>query len=623
MVKELVVGTNYYFKIVIPPSQTDAPDTIVSMILSTNTKYRLNGGSWNTRTGSFIFAYDGNLESYKYNDGSWNTLTQGDIIEFVGTIQAIASSILNNNEWLFLKQLLLNSAIPNPIEIELDKMNCEPHLVSKTASTNLLYVDTAYGVFREEQNVLTPSIFIEYSKVPDFNYVYIPSLSRYYFVTSVTLVRYGIYRIDVKVDVLCTYDSDIRLQNCFVSRTASSSVLNNQKIDERLPLEKNPNVSIKSMTLATSVRIFEPFQNDKTIKNIALTIIGSSTLTQHAKTYNSPSTATKLPKVHSYLGLSPSFTTFAISLDDWKLICDDILADDSLATYIVSAVMYPFALNNDCNVGAGPITIKLGEHTTSASGYYMYGYISDYTRQFIHTFTERFSSEKYFLNYEPYTKYEMYVPYHGWLTLENKRILGKTIGLYYLHNYLTGTSLAMIYNETDDYLLDVYQLNVGTTLAITTTNARENQNQRDSATLNMVLGLTGSAIQMGTGAMSDKLGSVLGGGLSGAKAVMSKVNSDMYIYDKANTTLGSDLISNFTMMNGYIRETYYDTLIFDTSAFYDINGLKLDNYGTLTSLGCSGYTEIPEMHYVPSTYKFITKTEIDEIVSLAKNGIIL
>ena len=624
MISDYIVGNKYYIK-------TD--NSLVSPIPATNTeqiylhfnagdgKYRINGGSW-VSASSILIQITQNYARLNINGtihpfGSSTEKT----FEIYGTLYYKGVTSPDLSPYPYLKSV----AIQNPIEIELDTLNCEPHLVSKTASTNLLYKDTAYGLFREEQNILTPSIVFEYSKVPDFNYVYIPSLSRYYFVTNVTLVRNNIYRVDLKVDVLCTYDSDIRLQNCFVSRSGSIGNETMYLIDERVPLNKIPQISKTKLTpVVSSGLVFNPNKNTSDYTIVV------SVVTNNASAYTQTGSKnniwdSNLPEITNLMGNSPAIYSYAITYSDWVNLCQKLLDDDSLETYIVNAIMYPFNVSNDAFVSAGLKPIYLGTENSGVSGYIMQGTFSHYRYYWSHQFSKRYTGQyNEFLNYEPYRKFDIYLPFHGWVNLDTRKITGKTIYIYYEHNYVTGNSQVLIYNHTDNVLLDTYPVNVGVKLPISSTNARENQNQRDTATLNMIMGLYGSAIQMGTGAMSDKLGSVLGGGLSGAKAVMSKVNSDMYIYEKASTAMGSDMLTMLTPMDCWVREIYHTPEIyFNLTDFVTINGYKWDEYGDITTLGCSGHTEIPEMHYVPSTYKFITKTEIDEIVSLAKNGIIL
>lgn len=619
MKDNFIISNKYYIKITQenPEMVTDSVDAFA--LVFSSVRYRISGGSWITTSGASLYKNPNDYIKIQVSGVDVCSINTDSYFEIVGTLSVIPSFDYS----LSVCKAVQQYTIPNPIALDLFKLNCEPHLVSKTTGTNLLYVDTAYGVFREEQNVLTPSIMIEYSNVPDFNYVYIPSLSRYYFVTGITLVRYGVYRVDLKVDVLCTYGSDIRGQNAFVSRSGTANASTGYIIDERIPLDKIPvkSTSKLSYDVASGLQ-FIPKRNtnDYTIVVSVVTNNASATTQTGSKSNLWDS---NLPEVSNFMGNSPSIYSYAITYDDWVTLCQKLLDDDTLTTYVVNAIMYPFIVSNDAFVSAGLKMIYLGGTSSGVSGYVMQGTFSHYRYYFDYAFSKRFTqSYSNFLNYEPYRKLEVYLPYHGWTTLDTRRVTGNTIYFYYEHDYVNGNSQILVYDHTNNVILDTYRVNIGIKLPISSTNARENQNLKDSSFMNMIMGMYGSAIQMGVGVGSGKYGSTIGGGFSGAKAYMNWINDNMFIYDKANTLVGSEILGTLSPMDAYVRETYYTPVAsFDITKFVAINGYKWDLYTTTSS--CSGHTEIPEMHYVPSTYKFITKTEIDEIIALAKNGIIL
>lgn len=50
------------------------------------------------------------------------------------------------------------------------------------------------------------------------NYVYIPDFNRYYFINDITSVRQNLWRLSLHVDVLMSYQKEIKNTNAFVSR---------------------------------------------------------------------------------------------------------------------------------------------------------------------------------------------------------------------------------------------------------------------------------------------------------------------------------------------------------------------------------------------------------------------
>ena len=100
--------------------------------------------------------------------------------------------------------------------ITFKKCNCENYRVTKTFtggtfSTNFHFKDT--------RSVLDPVIIINTSSdLTGYNYAEINAFSRKYFVTDIKVVRENTYEISLHVDVLGTYDSQIRAVKADVKR---------------------------------------------------------------------------------------------------------------------------------------------------------------------------------------------------------------------------------------------------------------------------------------------------------------------------------------------------------------------------------------------------------------------
>lgn len=79
-------------------------------------------------------------------------------------------------------------------------------------SKNIAVVSSVSGSLKNESSVLRPTILIEASagSFANVNYMYIPDFSRYYYITDIRSVRNNITEVSGRVDVLKTYDSQIR-----------------------------------------------------------------------------------------------------------------------------------------------------------------------------------------------------------------------------------------------------------------------------------------------------------------------------------------------------------------------------------------------------------------------------
>lgn len=65
------------------------------------------------------------------------------------------------------------------------------------------------GDLRQNFDMLHPYVILRTSLRPQYNYCYIPVLQRYYFVERISFEGNNTYKINLSVDVLKTYESDI------------------------------------------------------------------------------------------------------------------------------------------------------------------------------------------------------------------------------------------------------------------------------------------------------------------------------------------------------------------------------------------------------------------------------
>ena len=90
------------------------------------------------------------------------------------------------------------------VTLELYKVTNQPNELTKTLN-NAVIVN---GSFRSEIDSMDVIVEIE-SNTYEFNYVYIPSLNKYYFLQNLVHVNAKIIRILLHCDVLMTYKTDI------------------------------------------------------------------------------------------------------------------------------------------------------------------------------------------------------------------------------------------------------------------------------------------------------------------------------------------------------------------------------------------------------------------------------
>ena len=141
------------------------------------------------------------------------------------------------------------------MNITLYKNSAKPYLVDKT--NHLTFIDNLNGEIRDETSIIDMVMTIEYNKVPNFNYVYISSFKRYYYVTNIVSIRTNLWEIHLSVDVLMTYKNELLNCTAFVDRNekyfapysidGERVIRQGSYVEQALPLTQQapfPNVSI-------------------------------------------------------------------------------------------------------------------------------------------------------------------------------------------------------------------------------------------------------------------------------------------------------------------------------------------------------------------------------------------
>ena len=92
------------------------------------------------------------------------------------------------------------------ITIQLMTNNSDDNVLSK----NLTTLSSLNGTLKEQTSILAPVIKIDGDIPLSCNYMYIPDFNRYYFIDNISSVTSKIFEISGHVDVLKTYENEIR-----------------------------------------------------------------------------------------------------------------------------------------------------------------------------------------------------------------------------------------------------------------------------------------------------------------------------------------------------------------------------------------------------------------------------
>lgn len=137
-----------------------------------------------------------------------------------------------------IKFLVDNRKVENQLLMMLYQNTGESIVVDK--SEYLTPVTYVLGNFLKSVNITNLVVDYSSNELLKFNYIYIPSLHRYYYLSSFDIFTNKIYRLALSEDVLMSYKDKIKAQNAYIARTEDVTLYNKYLIDsEQLSQNKN------------------------------------------------------------------------------------------------------------------------------------------------------------------------------------------------------------------------------------------------------------------------------------------------------------------------------------------------------------------------------------------------
>ena len=554
------------------------------------------------------------------------------------TLECDIPDNMRNRFWEFVQLGIINVIVGSgETTLFAFKQNSENDKMQK----ELTLIDVINGKFNHMIALKSVNVDV-YNYARDYNYVFIPSLNRYYYVDSVEIVSADISRLHLKEDVLKSWDNLIRSQKAFVTRyEQSANIL--ELFDERRPLADKIKIidftsSLTDTPLVNSfVNCTLDFSNDGANPYPNIMVVTYSTDTPariYANTKITAPSGSGLPDITSQLNNYEwvSFIT-PFELDE---LSHAYYSNDAVSSYIESVIWLPFNpitpfslitssshaifvrdkyIDNTGNyVNSGGTGTPLPCYHTNASlnksGICPYLIIKDFTCPDISLLSER----------EPHTNYEFYIAFVGWVKVDSSKISGSRILIYYTMDLKSGISTAYIYNYTKQFVIWSGTCQLGVKIDMTTSNLIENTKQKQANDLNMILGTLSSAVSFGVGVASENPVAIMGGVLSAGKTIAGYVNANNQIFERAQMSFGTASGSLYSNLEFKCIKSTHELLTIDVDTYAHMQGLPYNNYvANMTNL--SGYVEVGEIHFDPKNAD-IYQDEITEIVDLLQKGVI-
>ena len=213
-----------------------------------------------------------------------------------------------------------------------------------------------------------------------------------------------------------------------------------------------------------------------------------------------------------------------------------------------------------------------------------------------------------YLDYAPYTKVEVYLPFCGVHSLDTDEVMGKTINLKYKFDVLTGSCVAYI--SVDGNVTYQFMGQCGVEIPITGTN----YSAQISSAINSAVAIgttiaTNGASALATGAGASRLAGVALGATAGAVA------SSKLTIEKAGSLAGTASVLSY--------HTPYITITQPKQVYPDkqneFTGMPSFRTFQISDLFGKGFTKVVDCHLTINC----TDEEKDEILSLLKEGVLL
>ena len=478
-----------------------------------------------------------------------------------------------------------------------------------------------------------------------FNYVYIPSLERYYYVNSIEIISANITRLHLKEDVLMSWKTLIKNQHMLISRWESSE--ENFITDDRLPLESRFKTRYEDLadttgTGALSKITFKMGNLLTTDLNIVVTTITYGARIQNTQSLGAgtiDSSTDALPAIPPRRTEDKHYYLIAYNqLGNFLSACAE---DSASASFVISCIWLPFvpeeyggfvkrtdysSPHDYHGLGAGGKMLTT-QHTFDESNLPTYVQVSELNNgvcPYLVLADFKFPDVDTFRNYMPYMKMEIFIAYVGWVSISMADVIDDSTGvraiIYYAMDFETGKATAYLYDYTRKKVIWSGVCQLGVQIDINTSDIKQNRIARELLVLNSLQMAGKSVGDIAGGYASSNYGKMAQGGMNLGLGIGKTILQDMAIMDHMNGTFNGTDNALYSPLKPCLRISYRKRIDQSDWQYYTkLYGKPYNKFVNGTTI--TGYVEIGDIHFNPKNEK-IYQDEIDEIIALLKNGVI-
>lgn len=274
---------------------------------------------------------------------------------------------------------------------------------------------------------------------------------------------------------------------------------------------------------------------------------------------------------------------------------------------LVSLRCYPFDANARQPAPTADTPIIVNVVTMETTGQYLGNITQPMISLGSLTVPTRFGN---FLDYAPFTKVEMYLPYIGFVNLDTNEVMGKSLSIKYAVDYMTGMGTAFV--TADGVMIYTGEGKIGVDVSLGGRNAAEVAKNNLMTGINTAGGIAATAAAVGTGGVAA--------GAMTAMKTLASTTASVIQGNQGHVTkgsIGSSANGFYAPQNAYLiitRPTPAEPASYASQ--YGRPSGKTEQLQALT-----GYTVVDSVHVEGITNG--TQDEVTEIERLLKSGVIL
>lgn len=486
--------------------------------------------------------------------------------------------------------------------------------VDKTASYSYLSpLDLAgdgnsyiIGTMRDKMDYIDPVFVLQIpaQNIRSCNYIYCSDLDRYYFVQNKVAINDGLYEFHCHEDVLTTYASQILASTALVSRRQTNA--RPFLADPMRPLSNRPQYSVV-FDDAAGHDYFDPTNNNSNTKYSFVGIMATPPGIGASASYVQPADGSLVYPGTAYTPYNMQSIAYAFTYDDAVNFFQKFYVEDFSSFMnalwgitsdgVIDFISYPFDLTtvSPSVISATAQTVNImGKTLTMTAPHLVINPVATFA---FSNFSRACPS---YLDYEPYTRATLYLPYVGMTDIPMQFLRGG-ISVYYLVDLMSGDAQVVIGNGNGAYVKTM-TAHIGVHIPVTKTNNVEQAR-------NALLTSTSDAMQ----AMTAKTPA---GGLSILGDALVKIGLN------TSTMTGSvpaNELARFLRYRPYMLvETVEDLSATDYGQYV---GYPFNETVTLSSL--SGEFAKIDRIYKENMFTSVLFDEWAEIERLLKDGVFL